>query len=433
MGGIYRKRSLPKRSKGGYDARLLLSTLTHTMVRTIDLDVLIEQLLNTLTKEMDISKAAFLIVDNHKIIQSKGVGWRDHVFLSPRLESLLHGAKTKDRILANELQKGSLKDLFKRLDILIAMPMWVEDKEVSILILGPKRSHKEYSLKDIDLLDTFARQAGIAIQHASIYHQLKQLNEELEKRVSQRTRQLENVKKRELAKAKELSRLKDEFFFIAVHELRNPVTIIRGFLTLLNESLPLIPEDTKKKLHAIAEASDILNQLINDLVEIARSEAGRLNISLMSVDIGVIINSVIENLRSLALKRHVKIELNIPSPLPLVMADEKKVEEIVFNLLSNAIKYNRKGGKVSVKAFPKGNEVITEFQDTGYGIPKEKQGNLFKKFFRAHVKETQETMGTGLGLFISRMLVEKMNGTITFRSREGKGSTFAFSLPCAKA
>ena len=114
------------------------------------------------------------------------------------------------------------------------------------------------------------------------------------------------------------------------------------------------------------------------------------------------------------------------------MADTQKLKEVVMNLLDNAIKYNREEGRVDITVFSQNDVLITEIRDTGYGIPAEDQAKIFQKFFRAPTKETQEVLGTGLGLFVIRMLIEKMGGKVMFSSSEGKGSTFSFWLPIVK-
>lgn len=149
------------------------------------------------------------------------------------------------------------------------------------------------------------------------------------------------------------------------------------------------------------------------------------------IDLVPIIKGTVQELASVAEKKNVTIQIRNDGDRVMAMADEGKVKEVASNIIGNAIKYNRHGGHVEISMFAQGEQVIVEVRDTGYGIPKKQQEQIFQKFFRARVKETQEILGTGLGLFITRKLVEKMGGQVLFTSNEGKGSTFAFSLPKA--
>jgi signal transduction histidine kinase len=416
--------------KGEYVADILLSNLTHIMAGTLDLERMTEEILKTLTHEMRLSKAAFLIIDKHKIVRVLGFGHSDHEYAVSELEALLHAGSLSGRasFIYEELINPKIKELFNKLDISTAIPIRVENNEVAILILGPKRSGDIYFKKDLDVLEIFASEAGIAIQNAKAFAEIKKFSQELEKRVEERTHELKESQEKELEKAREVARLKDEFVFIASHELKTPVTAIRGFMELVEEDIKNFPKDVRENLAAVVSASSHLNQLINDLLEISRSEAGTMKIELQPTELLPIIQGVVKELSPLARERNIQVKFEAPQPLPKVLASPDKIREIITNLLGNAIKYNRKGGKVDIMAFRLDDRIIMEFRDTGYGIPKDKQNKIFQKFFRAPTKEAQEVMGTGLGLFITRMLVEKMGGEVMFSSTEGKGSTFAFSL-----
>jgi signal transduction histidine kinase len=419
-----------------YDPDKLFSSLTRIMAETIDLAELSKQVLDVLRDQMKVSKGAFLIISEHRISDVYEVGFHDHQLRVPALENLFHeNSRAAKEFLFEELPEGPAKDLFRRLDILVAIPIRVEDREVAILVLGPKSSGERYHPRDIAFLNTFAAEAGIAIQNAEAYIEIKRFSEELEKRVIERTKALEESQKKELAKAQEVSRLKDEFVFIATHELRTPITAIRGFLELISEGEKSFPKDIRKLLKNMSSASNNLNQLVNDLLEIARSEGGTLKIISELTNVVPIVESVIKEVKPIAIEKGVTIHLDIRGMIPSVMADSARVKEVITNFISNAIKYNREKGKVFIQIFKASDgpgELIVEFRDTGYGIPKDQQDKIFQKFFRVQSLETQRVLGTGLGLFITRMMVEKMGGKVVFSSVEGEGSTFAFSLPLGK-
>lgn len=419
--------------QGQYDTNLLLVKLTKLMAETIDLDHMAKGILNKIIDEIKISKAAFLIVDDHKITDIKEIGGVSHSDIVSELEDLFH----QKILIVNcctfeELDEGKLKDAFRKLDISAAIPIRVEGKEVAILVLGIKRSGEVYYARDMDFLNTFSSEAGIAIQNAKSYQRIKNFSKELEQRVMERTKELKESQENELAKAQEVAKLKDEFVFIAAHELRTPVTAIRGFLELTSDAQAKFPKDIRHNLEAMSQASSHLNQLINDLLEIARSNAGIMSITSQPREFEPILAVILKEIEPLAGEKELTINTSVKKTGP-VLCDPAKLKEVLMNLLSNAIKYNRDKGAININAYgsPEGGYMIVEIEDTGYGIPKDQQEKIFQKFFRASIKETQEVLGTGLGLFLTRMLVEKMGGKIFFSSTDQKGTTFTFTLPLA--
>ncbi len=237
---------------------------------------------------------------------------------------------------------------------------------------------------------------------------------------------------------KRLEELKDEFVFVAAHELRTPVAAMKGYLSLiLDGTTGAVSDAAKQYIEKVIASDDRLAQLVNDLLEVARSEAGRLTIKVAPTDIAPPVRATFDELKSLADGKQVKLVYEPPADLPKVMADADRIREVMVNLVGNAIKYMGGAGTVTVshevENTPAGKELVTRVADTGLGISKEAQAKLFTKFYRAQTEKTRDITGTGLGLFIVREIVEKMGGTIAVRSEEGKGATFSFGLPVAAA
>lgn len=418
--------------RGEYNRDELLSALTHIMAENIELKKLAADTLGSVGKAMKIGKFAFLIIDGHTIKSVEGVGYDKGIKNYAPLEKLLHSQESSRRhFILDDLEEGALKATFRELEVVFAAPIRVEKNEVAVLILGPKLSGEAYYETDVEVLDIFSAEAGIAIQNAKSYEEIKQFNVELEGKVEERTKELKESQERELAKAMTVAKLKDEFVFLAAHELRTPVTVIRGFLEMVNDSGAKFSKDVKSNLDSIFQASEHLNQLLNNLLEIARSEAGTTKIVTAPLDIALAVESTAKELSSVARKKNIKISVTSESGLPPVLADAAKLNEVLMNLVGNAVKYNREGGSVDVAVRATGKQAEITIKDTGFGIPKDQQARIFEKFFRAQSRDTQEITGTGLGLFITKMLIEKMNGVITFSSEEGKGSIFTFLLPIA--
>ncbi len=231
---------------------------------------------------------------------------------------------------------------------------------------------------------------------------------------------------------KQFEELKNEFVFIAAHELRTPVAAMKGYLSLILEGMAgPITEKTKDFIEKVVNSNQRLIQLVNDLLEVSRSEGGKLTIKVVPIDIIEPIRGVLGELQSLADKASVQFVYEPTQGLPKILADADRLKEVMVNLIGNSIKYMGGSGKVTISHEVQGTDLVTHVADTGLGMSRDAQGKLFQKFYRVQTEKTQNIQGTGLGLFIVKEIIEKMNGKIWVESEEGKGSTFSFSLPVA--
>ncbi|HTM68585.1 MAG TPA: PAS domain-containing sensor histidine kinase [Candidatus Binatia bacterium] len=237
----------------------------------------------------------------------------------------------------------------------------------------------------------------------------------------------------DLTDRKRLDRLKNEFVFVAAHELRNPVTAIRLLLNLIFEDKRLTLDAVLRGyLLKIQEADERLLTLVDDLLEVSRSESGRLKITVSPQDISEHVKSIFSEMKPTALTKDVQLRHIVLTPMPPVMADPSKLKEIIANLVSNGVKYNVAGGSVTVEYAVRGGMLVTHIADTGIGISDKDQERLFQKFWRSEDVAVRAQAGTGLGLFIVKELVERMGGTLDVTSRVGRGTTFTFTLPLAE-
>ena len=226
----------------------------------------------------------------------------------------------------------------------------------------------------------------------------------------------------------EASRLKTEFVSMVSHELRTPLTSIQGYAELLLEDKQIAGEE-RESLTIVKKNAERLLGLINDLLDLSRMEAGRLDLHRRSLDLSHLIPEVVGSLRPLIEAKRQRLRLDVGEALPAVWADQDRVTQILMNLISNAHKYTLVEGSITVAARPDDGFVRVDVSDTGIGLSPEDQAQLFTKFFRAHDRSPQSGGGTGLGLVITRLLVELHGGRITVSSAPGQGSTFSFSLP----
>lgn len=221
----------------------------------------------------------------------------------------------------------------------------------------------------------------------------------------------------------------DNFLFVAAHEIKTSLTAILGFTELLSGSVKYMPKDVRERFDQLNSAVENLRELLGELLEISGSETEVKKMKLGPVDLLGIINELILRVSPLSSESRVAIGLRMQDKMPPVLADSVKLKEVILNILTNAIKYNRPGGRVDITLLTLENTAIVEFRDTGYGITKGEEDKVFEKFFRSSIVRTKQVSGTGLGLFITKMWVEKMGGQIAISSTEEFGTTVAFSLP----
>ncbi|MCF7843685.1 sensor histidine kinase [Candidatus Gracilibacteria bacterium] len=232
---------------------------------------------------------------------------------------------------------------------------------------------------------------------------------------------------------KRLEELKNEFVYVAAHELRAPVTAIKGYMELIFDgSGGSITPEMEHLLSPVRKSNDRLVNLVNDLLKVARSEAGKLEIEISPADIRKEITAIIDESRPLALKRNVTINYTPQEDLPLAMINIGSFKEVIMNFISNAIKYGNDNGIINITHEVTDGMLSTSVSDNGRGISEEDLGHLFQKFFRAPDVKSTEIEGTGLGLFITKELIEKMGGTLSVTSKIGEGTSFKVSFKIAK-
>jgi signal transduction histidine kinase len=224
-------------------------------------------------------------------------------------------------------------------------------------------------------------------------------------------------------------RVKDEFLSIVSHELRTPLNFIQGFTSLLANEFagPLTPQQ-RDYLDNIGQSSERMLLLVNDLLDVAALQAGKLPLEPEPCVYGPLVEEAVQNAMALAEARRLTLSTALSAPATLTI-DPRRVGQVLANLIANAIKFTPEGGAVTVRVSRDGDDVRTEVSDTGIGIPPEDRHRLFLPFSQLDMTATRKAGGTGLGLSISKALVEAHGGQIGVESRPGQGSTFWFTLP----
>lgn len=233
-------------------------------------------------------------------------------------------------------------------------------------------------------------------------------------------------------KLAQANKMKTEFVSVASHQLRTPLSATRWILNLLNEGRGQKPEDLASYLDLIKESNERMIKLVNDLLDVSRIEMGRVIFNPCQTDIYILIQKIVNNFSVYAKANNVTISLEASETLPNVYTDPEKISLVIQNLVDNAIKYIKGKGEIKISLESNAKFVKVTIRDTGVGIPASQQKFIFQKFFRSDNIMKHQTVGTGLGLFIAKSVVEESKGKIWFESQEGQGTTFYFTLPIYK-
>ncbi|GEM_PF-505482 len=292
---------------------------------------------------------------------------------------------------------------------LLCVPLIVKNMAKGAFCLYTKNPG-QFTQHQIDLVRAFGDQAAVALENARLYSQEQQL----------------------VVKLRELNQAKSDFLSMVSHELRSPLTSIKGYTALmLAGRAGEISDSQKRFLKIVEEQSDHLTTLITDLLNLSRIEAGQVRMNKASISLKALTETVIERMRSHFDQKKISLTAIIQDDLPFVYADKDKLLQVLANFLTNAFKFTPENGKVIIEIFEKDkNQVEARISDSGIGIPPEELEKIFEKFYQVDSSSTRQTGGAGLGLAIVKRIVEMHEGKVWAESDgPNKGSRFCFTLP----
>lgn len=418
--------------KDGYDAQALFDRLNKILVAAPDLNELADKSTALLSATF---KADYCFLELHSDIAETDKNAR---ILGKGLALPTRLLRTVDthaeEVIATDytdITNGTLKQQLRDTGVgIIAKinPGSQTAQSFGYLVFGQKKSGNAYTLQDLSVIESVANELAIAIQNALHYEEIQNFNTTLQQRVDDATRKLRRTNQR----LKELDEAKDDFVSMASHQLRTPLTAIKGNVSLVMEgdAGPV----TKTQVELLGQAfasSQRMVFLIADLLNVSRLKTGKFVIEPGRVNLADMVAQEVTQLQETAQSRQVSLAFAKPETFSTLKLDETKTRQVIMNFIDNAIYYTPSGGAIEVSLKESDKEVEFRVKDNGIGVPRHEQPHLFTKFYRAENARKARPDGTGLGLFMAKKIIVAQGGAIIFETKEGKGSTFGFRFPKA--
>lgn len=411
--------------KDNYNTDDFFARLNQTLKLTTDLRGLLERAANEIASTLKSEQAFFFIhtSDGHYITAGT-----DHHRKIPRDDAMglqiVHEMDYGLFIASLRDEDDPIRRLMVSHKIELILPL-KQANVVGYLCLGEHLT-SNYTHRDVKVLNTIADELVIAIQNALAVQEVRELNETLQQRVANATRELRSSN----LMLRKLDKVKDEFVSIASHQLRTPLTSIKGYVSMvLDGDAGEISDSQRHLLEEAFVSSERMVHLINDFLNVSRLQTGKFIIDKHPIDLSKIVEQEIDSLRPSALSRNMEFVYHVPKNFPMLDIDEGKIRQVIMNFADNSLYYSHEDTKIAINLSVEGNEVLFTVKDTGIGVPKSEQAQLFSKFYRASNAKKQRPDGTGVGLFLAKKVIDAHGGQVVFESTENKGSTFGFRLP----
>jgi len=407
--------------RDAYDSQEVLDKLSSLLATEIELHKIVTESSGLLTSALKPSHLRFAVfkdgetyIDHHMSTKSR------KVLALSELDEADEVLITRD-----EARKG-LKSFLDSYQAEVLLKLRTNEETVGAILLGPKQSGTIYSKQDIDLLTISEKELAIAVQNSRYFEQIQQFNLKLQREIQEATAELRASN----TKLKALDEAKDEFISMASHQLRTPLTSVKGYISMVVEGdAGAVKPEQKKLLDEAFASSQRMVYLIADLLNVSRLKTGKFAIEPSEVYLPDIVAEEIAQLKPTARSRKLKLTFDKPSQFPRVWLDATKIRQVVMNFIDNAIYYTPAGGRIEVKLTAKKDTIEYTVTDSGIGVPKDEQAKLFTKFYRAGNARSARPDGTGLGLYMAQRVVSAQGGSVVFKSKIGQGSTFGFNFP----
>ncbi len=407
-----------------YETQELVNSVSLILASEIRIKELTDKVAQQMIATMHLSSATTIVYDGATILCAED-GILSKLGANPEQSLAILGNKL---VNIDDLKSKAKLEVLEQLGVSAAVALKTSKLFLGYLLVGDKKSGEIFTKQDINTIKTIASELSLALENAIAFAEIQQFNITLQHKIDQATKNLRSANDQ----LKELDLAKDEFISMASHQLRTPLTTVKGYVSMLNDGdFGKLSADQKSSIELALDGSNRMASLINDLLNVSRIEAGKFYIDTAKVDLNKIIPEELSLLKSLASSKKVHLKYIHPhSPVPILNLDENKTRQAIMNLIDNAIGYSAPNiGKVEVSLAVDNGRVILAVKDNGIGVPINQQSKLFTKMFRASNAKDVRPDGTGLGLYLVKRVIEDQGGSIIFESKPGKGSTFGFSIP----
>lgn len=416
---------------GGLDALQKTSRLIST---TLDEKEIFKRLEQSLVAELGFEKILILLYDEHKkinchahlgFIQDEIQKILDQLPRQAQLNEVLEQGRILSSINSHKDKKESIVRLFE-VEHFIFSPILNQNGIIGMVFVGNRSNTSALTAGDEELISILANQIGQSLENARLFEQVFRSRQNLESKIQDRTKELASA----LEEVQKINKTKSEFISAVSHELRTPLTSIKGYASLLmTGKLGDIPKQVKERLEKINIHSDNLVKFINDLLDIARIESGRIELSLQKCDLSSLIENTHDLLTPQMKEKNIRWTSQADKNLPEIYADKSQIERVFINLIGNAVKFTPDGGTIGIAAQKINGEIIVKVSDTGIGIKEEDLPRIFNEFYRVENPINENVKGTGLGLTLAKKIIEAHQGKIWVTSKLNEGTTFHFTLP----
>jgi len=400
---------------------------------TIKIEELLSVAIDTLIEIAQVEKGSLMLIDEKtgelvvKVVKAGGKIKYPETRLKIENNILSEVINESEPYFANNIKEfDDLGDgLGEDVHSMLSLPLMGKKDVIGVINLYNRLNNKKFAQEDVNVISTLVTQTGANIENARLYKELEDWAKVLEQKVAERTKELEEAN----SELRKINQAKSDFLSTAAHELKTPLTSIKAIaITLLNN--PDEEVNTRAEFLSLIDSEvDRLTRLINNILNLSKIEAGKIDWDMREISISDAIKTSIINTNPLSVKKRIKVNVNQPDNLPHIIGDQDKLIQVITNLLSNAIKFTPEEGEIEIRVKERHQPehlIQVSVSDTGIGIPEGEIDKIFDKFKQA---SNTDPSGTGLGLTICKEIIEHHSGKIWAESKLGMGSTFHFTLP----
>ena len=416
---------------------MVLHEASRSLSRSLDLDTLLQEVLLLIKREFGFEHLGVRLMGEDGILRI-----RSHVGLSAAYVKESAMIPSRDTYFgtcyleAQPVVVGDTRDIDKPLLIsrltrelpvsaFIHAPMTYEGRVIGVLTGYAIRGPMHFTAEFVELFAALANQLAMAAVNAQLYGEVQAYSHAMEEKVTRRTAELEQANARLL----ELDRLKSDFLSTVSHELRTPLTSIRSFSEILLRYEVDDPEKRKKFVGIISSEAERLSRMINDLLDLSKIEAGRLDLQPEPLELESVFSRALGTCQPLFSEKGIQAGSEIEARLPQIHADADRLHQVLTNLLANSVKFSPSGGTILLSGKRQDGFARISVADQGPGIPPDRLEQVFERFHQVRAPQKSHPLGSGLGLTISREIVEQMGGEIWVESELGAGAVFSFTVP----